>query len=129
MSAAGNGGVSPRPLTFFEAREAVRALGMAMRRTGYDREVRVWNRLTTPDRAEATAYYTDDLEDAVGTARAMAANMPALSADLDATRVAAARAAEATDLAAANTKGAARWRAVAELGERVLAWRRQEATS
>ena len=54
-------------ITFEGARATVRALGFSLRRTGYGAEVR----LARPGRGnEAGAHYTDDLEDAIGTATA-----------------------------------------------------------
>lgn len=54
--------------TFASVAAAVRALGLTIRRTGYGSEVRIAYR-QRPN--EVTAYYTDDLSDALGTARVM----------------------------------------------------------
>ncbi len=47
---------------------ALKQIGLTMRATGYGKEVRV----NYKGGAEATAYYTDDLEDALGTGKHMA---------------------------------------------------------
>jgi hypothetical protein len=64
-------------MTKTQAIQAIRALGMAVRPTGFGSELRVSYKM--PDlsedsrlRAEASAYYTDDPQDAVDTATRMA---------------------------------------------------------
>lgn len=71
MSGAESGGACA-PLTFRAAREIVRGLGLTIRRTGYGKEVRVADPTLPPAQREAEAHYTDDLEDAIGTAAFMA---------------------------------------------------------
>jgi hypothetical protein len=56
-------------LTKSEAKNLLKALGMTLR---YDRDLEEYNVNLTGGR-EATRYYTPDLEDAVGTGKAMAA--------------------------------------------------------
>jgi len=61
--------------TFRQAAEAVRALGLVLRAKDAAGEYRVSVRRAHGDAAElaeASAYYTDDLGDAVATAQAMA---------------------------------------------------------
>lgn len=71
MSGAESGGACA-PLTFRAAREIVRGLGLTIRRTGYGSEMRVADPSLPRARREAEAHYTDDLEDAIGTAAFMA---------------------------------------------------------
>ena len=56
------------PTTFKAAQATLRPLGVILRRTGYGPEVRVNFR----GGREATACYTDDLDDALATGREMA---------------------------------------------------------
>lgn len=56
-----------KPTTQAQAREAIKALGMRFKKT----EAGDF-RVSFPDDREAQAYYTDDLDDAVATAKAMA---------------------------------------------------------
>jgi hypothetical protein len=58
-----------------QARKEIKALGLRITRTDFD-EYRV---AEFPDR-EASAYYTPDLDDALDTARAMAAHLKAKAA-------------------------------------------------
>lgn len=55
-------------MTRREIKAGVEALGMKVRWTGNGREMRV----NFPGGGESTAYYTEDGEDAIGTAKAMA---------------------------------------------------------
>jgi hypothetical protein len=56
-----------------ETLDAIRALGLKARFDHANREWRVWPSIEGfPDAEEAAAYYTDDAEDALYTAQAMA---------------------------------------------------------
>lgn len=57
----------------------VRKLGLSIRRTGFGPEIRISPKpQACPDgtKREALAYYTDDRDDALATARFMAARLP-----------------------------------------------------
>jgi len=64
------------PTTLKAAQATLRALGVTLRRTGYGPELRVNFR----GGREATACYTDDLDDALGTGREMARQRDAATA-------------------------------------------------
>jgi len=64
------------PTTLKAAQATLRALGLTLRRTGYGPELRVNFR----GGREATACYTDDLDDALGTGREMARQRDAATA-------------------------------------------------
>ena len=64
-------------ITIAAARKLCTAAGCVLRRTGWGGEYRVNHR----GGPEATAYYTDDLQDAVDTAQAFAARVTELLAD------------------------------------------------
>lgn len=49
----------------------IRRMGLAVKKTGFDDEIRVAYKSGNAKRDEDSAYYTDDLADALGTARAM----------------------------------------------------------
>jgi hypothetical protein len=53
-------------MTYTEAKQIVNALGMRITKTEYDEY-----RVALANNSEASAYYATDLDDAVGTARAM----------------------------------------------------------
>lgn len=64
-----------------QAIKIIRYLGLSVRATGFGSELRITYRLTSPvlataedrkDRAEALAYYTDNPQDAIETAKRMA---------------------------------------------------------
>lgn len=59
-------------MTIKNAQLTLAALGLTLKRTGHGTEFRVAFRGLGPE-SEATAYYTDDLSDAVATGRQMAA--------------------------------------------------------
>lgn len=56
-------------MTILEAKKEAAKIGMMIRRTGEGKELRV----NFIGGGENTAYYTDNIEDALGTARAMKA--------------------------------------------------------
>lgn len=64
------------PTTLKAAQATLRALGVTLRRIGYGPELRVNFR----GGREATACYTDDLDDALGTGREMARQRDAATA-------------------------------------------------
>lgn len=57
-------------MTYTEAKRIVKALGLRITKTDYDEY-----RVALASDAEASAYYATDLDDAVDTARAMAAHV------------------------------------------------------
>ena len=56
------------PATQNETFAAIRAMGLTVRKTGYGNEIRVAYADLKGDEQEASAYYTDDREDAFYTA-------------------------------------------------------------
>lgn len=66
-----NPGEDGRPLRQKDVFAAIRQMGLTVKKTGYDDEIRVAYKSGNAKRDEDSAYYTDDLADALGTARAM----------------------------------------------------------
>jgi hypothetical protein len=64
---------NPGKLRQKEVFAELRAMGLSPKKTGYDNEIRVAYADLKGESQEASAYYTDDLGDALGTGRAMIA--------------------------------------------------------
>lgn len=66
--------MTPRPMTWTQARAACRALGFTLRPTGCDAERALFRVGTRDPLTHAHTYFTSDPEDAAGTAAWIAAS-------------------------------------------------------